>query len=140
MSLRPAASILAVVADAARHHVVPSSGILRRKMAGRTFRISLLAALVSLPVATLGLNASASAAAPSGKIQIWSSQTGAATSPIIFTGAIGDYGTATSVDKDDKVDENGNSVKIVLQQVPFRVNAVALDKSLRKAKPHLSKT
>ncbi len=106
----------------------------------RTVRIGLLASLASLPLATLGLNASASAEPPSGTIQIWSNQTGAATNPIIFTGAIGDYGTATSEDKDGKVDENGNYVKITLQQGGFMVNAVALNKVLSRAKPHVSRT
>jgi FlaG/FlaF family flagellin (archaellin) len=109
---------------------------MRRRQVG----IGLLAAFASLPVATLGLTTSASAAPPRGTIQIWSNQNGTATSPIIFTGAIGDYGTATSEDKDGKVDQNGNYVKIVLQQGGFTVNAVALDKVLSKAKPHVSKT
>jgi hypothetical protein len=107
----------------------------RRRLVG----IALLAALASLPLATLGLNSSACAAPNGGTIQIWSNQTEAATSPIIFTGAIGDYGTATSEDKNGKVDQNGNYVKIVLQQGGFTVNAVALDKVLSKAKPHVSK-
>jgi hypothetical protein len=88
----------------------------------------------------LGLTTGASAGQPGGTIQIWSAQNGTATSPIVFTGAIGDYGTATSEDKDGKVDQNGNYEKISLQQGKFTVNAVGLDKILSKAKPQTSKT
>ena len=88
----------------------------------------------------LGLNPSASAAATGGTVQIWSTQSETATSPILFTGAIGDYGTATSEDKDGTVDQNGNYVKIVLQEGGFTVNAVALDKVLSKVKPQVAKT
>jgi hypothetical protein len=117
---------------AARNHW---SGLTRR-----TTRIGLLASLASLPLAMLGLNASASAAATGGTVQVWSTQNGTATSPIIFTGAFGDYGNATSEDKDGKVDENGNYTKVALQQGGFTINAVAFDKILSKAKPHVSKT
>jgi hypothetical protein len=42
---------------------------------------------------------------------------------IVVTGAIGDYGTALSVDKNGKTDTNGNYEKITLQQGSFLVNA-----------------
>jgi hypothetical protein len=106
----------------------------------RTVRIGLLAALTSLPLATLELTTSASAAPAGGKIQIWSTQNETATSPIIVTGAIGDYGTTTSVDRNGKVDQNGNYEKVVLHQGGFTINSVAFDKMLNKTRPHVSKT
>jgi hypothetical protein len=42
---------------------------------------------------------------------------------IVVTGAIGDYGTALSVDKNGKTDTNGNYEKVTLQQGSFLVNA-----------------
>jgi hypothetical protein len=124
----------------AGHRSPLGSGIRGGRAKRRTLRLGLLAALASLPLATLGFNAGASAAPTGGAIQIWSIQGSSTTSPIIFTGAIGDYGTATSEDKNGTVDENGNYEKIVLQQGGFTINAVALDKILNSAKPHSSKT
>lgn len=106
----------------------------------RTVQIGLLAALVSLPLTMLGHNASASAAQSGGELQVWVTQNATATSPIIVTGAIGDYGTATSQDKDGKVDANGDYTKVVLQQGGFTINAVAFNKVLTRATPQVSKT
>jgi hypothetical protein len=57
------------------------------------------------------------------------------TQPILFTGAIGDYGTSTSKDKNGKVDPNGSYIEIVLKKGTFQVNAVALDKKLSEVVP-----
>jgi hypothetical protein len=56
---------------------------------------------------------------------------------IVVIGAIGDYGTATSIDKDGKVDSNGNYVKIRLKKGTFEVNSVALNKKTNNAPPTL---
>jgi hypothetical protein len=56
---------------------------------------------------------------------------------IVVIGAIGDYGTATSIDKDGKVDSNGNYVKIRLKKGTFEVNSVALNKKTNSAPPTL---
>ena len=58
--------------------------------------------------------------------------------PIVITGAIGDYGTATSVTKTGKVNPNGNYEKIVLKKGSFKVNGVALDKKLNTVAPSLN--
>ena len=126
--------------DHRRDHRRGRCGARQRPVTRATVRIGLLAVLGALPLVTLGLNASASATPTGGKIQIWSTQNGSAANPIILTDAIGDYGTATSEDKDGKVDENGNYEKIVLQQGSFTINAVALNRILSSAKPQANKS
>src|ERR1041385_8511879 len=69
-----------------------------------------------------------------GKIRIFAdASTEGAVSKILFTGAIGDYGTATSMDKNGKVDTNGNYVKMALKKGTFEVDSTALNAKLNKA-------
>jgi hypothetical protein len=54
---------------------------------------------------------------------------------IVVTGAIGDYGTALSVNKSGKTAANGAYEKITLQQGSFLVNATKLNAKLNHLKP-----
>ena len=47
--------------------------------------------------------------------------------PIVITGAIGDHGQTTSIDKNGKPDANGNFVRITLKKGTFEVNSTALN-------------
>jgi hypothetical protein len=108
----------------------------------RYLRFAGLTAVLAAPMVVVGTGAETASAAPAGgAVQVWSVQSiSSATSPILFTGAIGDYGTATSEDKDGTVDANGSFVKMVLKQGTFVVNSAALNKVLDKAAPHFNKT
>jgi hypothetical protein len=68
---------------------------------------------------TIGIFADASSDGPASKI--------------LITGAIGDYGTATSIDKNGKVDQNGNYVKIALKKGTFEIDSTVLNAKLNKA-------
>ncbi len=48
-------------------------------------------------------------------IEIWATSGTGAVAKILITGVIGDYGTATTIDKNGKVDENGDYVNIALK-------------------------
>jgi hypothetical protein len=90
-------------------------------------------------VAAVLLAPGAGAAGKGGPIQIY--VTGSTvTTPIVVTGAITDYGKATSVTKSGKVDENGNYEKVVLQKGGFWVDATVLNKRLDSVKPTIDKT
>jgi hypothetical protein len=89
--------------------------------------------------------AGAAAASPSttptaGTVHVWVTEGKGAVDPIILTGAIGDHGTATSEDKDGKVDANGVYVKIKLQYGTFMVNAVKFNQLLNKLQPTIDTT
>jgi hypothetical protein len=55
------------------------------------------------------------------------SNSGNKPTPVVFTGAIGDYGTTVSVNSAGKNDGNGNFVKITLKKGGFTVNATNLN-------------
>jgi hypothetical protein len=74
-----------------------------------------------------------------GKIGIFVSPTNGAVSKIMIAGVIGDFGKAISIDKNGKVDANGNYVKIKLQKGTFEVNSVKLDKAINNTKPNINK-
>lgn len=95
--------------------------------------VALLAGAVMLLVPGAG------AAGEGGPIQIYAQGT-AVTSPILVTGAITDYGKATSVTKTGKPDENGNFEKVVLKQGSFWIDATALNKKLNSGAPTIDKT
>jgi hypothetical protein len=90
---------------------------------------------VVLAALAVGTAAGAGTTPAGGKIQIWVTPGQGAVSKIVITGAIGDYGTATTITKSGKVDSNGNYVRIKLKQGGFQVNSVALNKKTNNAPP-----
>ena len=104
------------------------------------------AAVVGALVCALVLGTSAlatprSAGVSSGKVRIFADASSeGAVSKILITGVIGDYGTATSIDKNGKVDQNGNYVKIALKKGTFEIDSTALNAKLNKAHGTFNKT
>jgi len=96
-------------------------------------------ALCIAPVVLAAALFASSAGAAGGRIQVYSSGAGV-TTPILITGAITDYGKATSVTATGKVDENGNYEKIVLQKGGFTVDATQLNRVLQHVRPTIDKT
>jgi hypothetical protein len=93
-------------------------------------------AVIGSVVAAGVLAASAGAAEMTGgTIGVYASPGMGATARIVVTGAIGDYGVATTIDKDGKVDSNGDYVRIALKHGGFEVNSVALNKKANNARP-----
>jgi hypothetical protein len=84
-----------------------------------------------------GSTALASSAPAGGPIRVFVTETSPVKSKITVTGAIGDYGTALSVNKNGKPNPNGNYEKITLKQGGFWVNGTALNKL--KTKPQVNK-
>jgi hypothetical protein len=54
---------------------------------------------------------------------------------VVFTGAIGDYGKAVSIDKNGTPDPNGSYEKVTLQSGTVEIDATALDTKFNKTKP-----
>jgi hypothetical protein len=104
-------------------------------------RIFRLAAVGGMLVGLLSIGSTALGATKpaGGEIRGFVSNATGATSPIIITGAIGDHGTSTSIDKNGKKDPNGQYARIKLQKGGFEVNAVKLDQKLNHLKPKLNK-
>jgi hypothetical protein len=95
------------------------------------------AAMVSVLALGSAVIEAASAATPpaGGRIEIWTSPANGPSSKITITGAIGDYGTATTIDKDGKTDNNGDYVRLELEQGSFEVNSTVLNKTTETAPP-----
>jgi len=93
----------------------------------------------ALVVGGSAIAASGSAAPAGGQIRIFANQTTEASGPIVITGAIGDYGTQTNIDRNGKVDANGDYVKIVFHKGRFEVDSTALNAKLSKVQPLFNK-
>lgn len=94
----------------------------------------------ALVIGGTAIAGSQSGEASGGKVRIFvDASTNGSVQKIVITGAIGDYGTATSIDKSGKVDPNGNYVKIALKKGTFVVNSRALNANLNKAPGVFSK-
>jgi hypothetical protein len=82
-----------------------------------------------------------SAAAGGGKIGIFANaSTDGPVKKSVVTGAIGDFGTATSIDKSGKIDQNGNYVRVALKKGTFEIDSTALNAKLNKAPGVFNKT
>jgi len=85
---------------------------------------------------SVGGTAQAASAAPSnGQISVYATPSNGAKSKIVITGVIGDYGTALSVDKNGKTDQNGNFVVITLKKGTFKVDSTALNQVTNNLQP-----
>ena len=102
----------------------------------RGFRSFVLVGVASL---WLAIGAQAASSAAGGKIELFVTPKSLnnAVFKIVIVGAIGDYGTATSIDRNGKVDSNGNYVRIRLTKGGFEINSVALNKKTNSAPPLL---
>ncbi len=101
------------------------------------FKLGTAAALaVAAAAATVAVPAAAAPVTPAGgTIEIWATPGNGPVGPIVITGAIGDYGTATTIDKNGKADNNGDYVKIALKHGGFEVNSVVLNQKTNAAAP-----
>jgi hypothetical protein len=73
-----------------------------------------------------------------GSVRIFATPSSGAVSQILITGAIGDYGKATSIDKSGKTDPNGNYVRIALQKGGFEINSTVLNAKFNHAQPKVN--
>jgi len=103
-----------------------------RKLVGGT---SLLAAILATGV----IVSAAPAAAPTGgTIALFATVGNNPTSKIVVAGAIGDWGTAVTIDKNGRRDQNGNYVKVTLRKGSFEINSTALNKATASPRPQVA--
>jgi hypothetical protein len=86
-----------------------------------------------------GATALAASGAAGGPIQVFVTNVSSTKAKILITGAIGDYGTTLTVDKNGKLDANGAYQKVTLKKGGFWINATALHSKLNKAQPVTNK-
>jgi hypothetical protein len=92
----------------------------------------------AIAIAALALAASAGATRtmqPGGTIGVYVTLNVSGPAKVVLTGAIGDHGTATQIDKNGKLSSNGGYVKVVLKHGGFEVNNLVLNKKSNSAQP-----
>ncbi len=93
-------------------------------------------ALGAAALAVLVAAAVASAATSSGStIRIFVSGSGSVHQKILIVGAIGDYGTGTSIDPNGKADPNGSFERLSLKKGTITVDATKFNAVSNSAKP-----
>ena len=116
---------------------------MRRSSHRSTRRYISALAIVATAVTVLGSAAAGTAktAAPpkAGPIAILATlDNDGPTSKIIVAGAIGDWGTAVTIDQNGKPDPNGNYVKVTLKKGGFEIDSTALNKVTANPQPQVA--
>jgi hypothetical protein len=94
-------------------------------------RLASAGAAILAVLAVTGVLAGGAAAAPAGgPIALYANAGNAGSQKVVFVGAIGDYGTARNVDKNGKVNPNGNFVKVKLTKGTFEIDSTALNETM----------
>jgi len=109
-----------------------------REVEMRVVKLALVVGVLA-GLTIVGSTALAASAPAGGPIRVFVTDTSPVKSKITVTGAIGDYGTALSVNKNGKTNPHGNYEKVTLKQGGFWVNGTTLNKKLNKAKPQINK-
>jgi hypothetical protein len=103
------------------------------------FKTISAALVLATALGVMAVPAGATTMMTTGTIQVWvtpnTTNPNSPVSKIVVTGVIGDWGTATSVNKDGAPTNNGNYEKIVLQHGGFTANSVALNQKTNNAPP-----
>ena|ERR1700728_61550 len=101
------------------------------RIAKTALGVAVLGSLLISGASAFGVSAPAG-----GTINVWATPIGeGAKATIVITGAIGDYGTALTINKNGKVNPNGNYVKITLKKGTFEVNSTMLNAAANNLQP-----
>src|SRR6185437_12950651 len=102
---------------------------------------ALLAGSTLALLTTAGIGAAAGAATPAptgGPIALLATVGNGPAGKILVAGAIGDWGTALTIDKNGKTDANGNYVKVSLRKGTFEIDSTALNKQTANPRPQVA--
>jgi hypothetical protein len=97
-------------------------------------RFRLIALFALLACGVIGVAAAAGAPA-GGKIFIHATGSNGPGGTIVVVGAIADHGKSLQMDKNGKVDANGNFVKIIMQKGSFMVDSTKLNAAGNAGRP-----
>ncbi len=96
-------------------------------------RLGLLVALAASILLGVVVSASSATTPAGGSLKVWATPTTAGARSLVIAGAIGDYGSALSIDQNGKTDAKGNYSQILLQKGTFRINLTAFNKAAGNA-------
>ncbi len=117
-----------------------TKGIVRQRIAAVLVKAGLVAASLSVIwTGAAAASTSPAASTPSGGlIKFWSVQSTPQTVSITITGAIGDFGTVTTVDKNGSPDQNGSYSLVTLKSGTFMMNLTSWEKKNSKVSFHIN--
>jgi hypothetical protein len=98
--------------------------------AARLWLLAALTAAILLVASAAGASASTQ---PGGALQFWATPTTAGAINLVIAGAIGDYGTSLSIDKNGKTNAKGSYAQITLQKGTFRIDQSTFNTAANKA-------
>jgi len=101
----------------------------------------LLAGSTLALLTTAGIGAAAGAATPAptgGPIALLATVGNGPAGKILVAGAIGDWGTVLTIDKNGKTDANGDYVKVTLRKGTFEIDSTALNKKTANPRPQIA--
>jgi hypothetical protein len=97
------------------------------------------AGVVAAFAAACVLASAAAAAAPSGgPIELFATLGTGPSGKIVVAGAIGDWGSTLSIDKNGKPDLNGNFVRVTLKKGTFEIDSTAVNKQMANPRPTIA--
>ena len=96
-------------------------------------RHGLLVALAASTLLGVGVSASSATTPAGGSFKVWATPTTAGARSLVIAGAIGDYGSAVTIDQNGTTDAKGNYSHVLLQKGTFRINLTAFNKAAGKA-------
>jgi hypothetical protein len=102
---------------------------------------ALLAGSTLALLTTAGIGAAAGAATPTpsgGPIALLATVGNGPAGKILVAGAIGDWGTVLTIDKNGKTDANGDYVKVTLRKGTFEIDSTALNKKTANPRPQIA--
>jgi hypothetical protein len=100
---------------------------------------ALLASSTLALLATAGAGAGTTPPAPAGgPIALQATVGNGPAGKIVVAGAIGDWGTALTIDENGKPDQNGNYVKVTLRKGTFEIDSTALNHKTANPRPQIA--
>jgi hypothetical protein len=84
--------------------------------------------------------ATAQAVPAGGPVRVFATPNATGGGTIVIVGAIGDYGTTLSINKNGTANANGNYVRITLHKGTFEVNSTQLNAKANSANPVVNNT
>ena len=97
------------------------------------------AAVLAAIVAAGTVVSAAPAAAPTGgTVALFATVGNGPSGKIVLAGAIGDWGTVVTIDKNGRPNENGNYVKVSLRKGGFEIDSTALNKATANPRPQVA--
>ena len=94
--------------------------------------------LTAIVAAGMMVSAAPAASPTGGPIAVFATVGNGPSGKIIVAGAIGDWGTTVTIDKNGRPDEHGSYVRVTLRKGSFEIDSTALNKATASPRPQVA--